>query len=141
MLPDELVYSVGTIGRKVIHELLQMAGKIDNGRNVSGTEKRLSNCGPRSELHAFLKPGCTAIEEFVWQQAWKDAAHGTCQVRRQSTLTTSYLPKVAVSVPPHVSPNHVSSVRPRMRDAATLPSGGVIASSRVYFRVADFISQ
>jgi hypothetical protein len=100
VLPDQLVYSVRTIGREVIHELLQMAGKIDNGRNVSGTEKRLSNCGPRSELHAFLKPGCTAIEEFVWQQAWEDAAHGTCQVRRQSTLTTSYLPKVAVSVPP-----------------------------------------
>lgn len=39
------------IGRKAIDELLQMTGKIDNSRNVSGTEKRLANCGPRSEPH------------------------------------------------------------------------------------------
>ena len=67
---------------KPIQESLHMAEQINSGRNVSRTEKGLSNGSRRSELHPFLKPGSRAIEQLVRQQVGEHTAHGTCLASR-----------------------------------------------------------
>ena len=77
MFPNQLGDSVRVIVRKPIYESLQVAGKIDDGGDISRTEKSLSDRRGRLELHQFLEPGGSTVEEFVRQQAGKDATHST----------------------------------------------------------------